>query len=613
MKLLGVEFTNLALLKHQYIPLNKPITLLVGKNNAGKSSILRALSALKGLPNNAPSSELNQYSTGVPVGVNVFFEAEKQDNHGIVTNEEWWNEFIEKKHPTAMFRFASFSESSELNKIGFESASLHVPGGGEWMHLEVRDGNLVLRPFSAPSSTDEMPTESIQAIGQKLVSQTMNATHAIPEPSPLFSGMEQLQSLFVAPHRVVGTGMRLTSQMNLGAGGNELAQFLHTLQSNDRRRFGKIETFVTTVFNQFESVNPRSVNDQVNLTLTVRGNGADVPLDRCGTGVEQMLTIATQIVRSEPGTIILLDEPHSFLHPDAERKLMRFLEENHDKRFVIATHSAVMMNAVSSDSIVYIEPPGRSYSEYTPPSASSKLLLDLGYRNSDVLFHDRLIIGEGATEREVLPILLETCGFDSQEIDRTGFCTLDGAPHKSKAQQTAVGRFEKLLAMVGRIKQPRVYLFDLDRSPDDETLLRKTKPEGENESAPIIFLPRMEIENYLLVPGAIADAIREELPGGVSDNLEEDVAAILKDLYERVDDSKLFPKGKTDEPDKHIKGGRALERLYDRLGVGNYNKARTGRLIAGYVTKENQLALKELEELFRPLFSSTSGRGQGAS
>lgn len=123
----------------------------------------------------------------------------------------------------------------------------------------------------------------------------------------------------------------------------------------------------------------------------------------------------------------------------------------------------------------------------------------------------------------------------------------------------------------------------------------------------------MEIENYLLVPGAIADAIREELPGGVSDNLEEDVAAILKDLYERVDDSKLFPKGKTDEPDKHIKGGRALERLYDRLGVGNYNKARTGRLIAGYVTKENQLALKELEELFRPLFSSTSGRGQGAS
>lgn len=177
---------------------------------------------------------------------------------------------------------------------------------------------------------------------------THGGSWAIPEMNDRFSALELLQhSLFVAPHRVVGTLMQLTSQMNLSAGGNELAPFLQTLQSNDRRAFGQIESFVTTVFDQFEYVNARSVKNQVQLTLSVRGTSLEVPLERCGTGVEQLLTLATQIVTSDPGTIILLDEPHSFLHPDAERKLMHFLEENKDKQFVIATHSAVMMKAVT--------------------------------------------------------------------------------------------------------------------------------------------------------------------------------------------------------------------------------------------------------------------------
>src|SRR5258708_37214879 len=50
MKLLGAEIRNFACFEKQYVPLRQGIGVLVGKNNAGKTAILRALSALRALP-----------------------------------------------------------------------------------------------------------------------------------------------------------------------------------------------------------------------------------------------------------------------------------------------------------------------------------------------------------------------------------------------------------------------------------------------------------------------------------------------------------------------------------------------------------------------------------
>jgi len=46
MKLLGAELVNFACFDRQYVPLRDGISVLVGRNNAGKTAILRGLSAL---------------------------------------------------------------------------------------------------------------------------------------------------------------------------------------------------------------------------------------------------------------------------------------------------------------------------------------------------------------------------------------------------------------------------------------------------------------------------------------------------------------------------------------------------------------------------------------
>jgi hypothetical protein len=52
-------------------------------------------------------------------------------------------------------------------------------------------------------------------------------------------------------------------------------------------------------------------------------------------------------------------------------------------------------------------------------------------------------------------------------------------------------------------KLRRLYLFDGDKTPSDKTLVEKTK-------AAVAFLPRRELENYLLIPEAIMPVLNEE-------------------------------------------------------------------------------------------------------
>jgi AAA15 family ATPase/GTPase len=50
MEPLGIRFENFACFDECYVRLDQPLQILVGKNNAGKTAVLRGLTALRGLP-----------------------------------------------------------------------------------------------------------------------------------------------------------------------------------------------------------------------------------------------------------------------------------------------------------------------------------------------------------------------------------------------------------------------------------------------------------------------------------------------------------------------------------------------------------------------------------
>lgn len=605
MKLLGVQFSGLGLLENQFIPLRQ-ITMLVGKNNAGKSAVLNAIRALRGLPENAQTSSIFRYSSR-DVGIQLFCQPEQNETICPVTSADWWNQFTERHPFELVYKLVALPN---FDMVGFESGELLFEDAKALRFLRAANVGIQMDIYQ-PTAPDELPVQVVQGstFSTKVISGN-DVLHVIPTTGPeLLNGLALLQKTFlVMPHRIVAPYLALKTEIIPANDGSNLAQFLHTLQSNNRGQFSAIEAFITDVFPDFESLNIRNISDQARITFNVRGRELEIPLNSCGTGVEQLLMLATLVVTSEKGTLFLMDEPHSFLHPAAERSLIRFLRSQKDKQFVMATHSAVMMNEVPADAIVHIEPPGRDKCAFEHHTTTARILFDLGYRNSDVLFNDRLVVGEGKTEKAVLPVLLEkTKRFLTSDLAKTGFASLDGVPDNAKAQQTAVLRLEHLLSAVGREKQQRLYVFDLDRSTDDANLLKGTNPFGADEPLPVGFLKRMEIENYLLVPEAIARAINEEckLNGKPIQVKAEQVQQELKKLYAARDDEKLFPPGKMPAGDDvlvRIKGSRALDRLYEVLAAASYHKERSGRLIASHVTMDNQPALQDLAELFESIF-----------
>ena len=60
-----------------------------------------------------------------------------------------------------------------------------------------------------------------------------------------------------------------------------------------------------------------------------------LPLSEGGTGVGQVLAILYVVLTSNEGRVIAIDEPNSFLHPGAARRLMEVLKEHPEHQFII--------------------------------------------------------------------------------------------------------------------------------------------------------------------------------------------------------------------------------------------------------------------------------------
>ncbi len=639
MKLLGVELTDYACFGRQFVPLRPGINLLVGRNNAGKTAILRALTTLGALPiDRQPTPaplELGSYCHGDSAifKLDLLYSTDESDRiflHEAGAPESWAPGLL--LDGIARWRFSVLT----LDKVlGFVDCNLEFPNHKEGVVLSDEPAGLFFRPLPFPDLVVRKPrqlTDSVLTISgqyrQKKPYHLLRGAGGYWDALRIFGPVR-----LINPHRVVMNRQSLQTASVLPSDGANLGPFLQTLQGNDREAFEQIENFVTRVFPEFRYLNPASQNNQLSIYVTQRGTNTRIPLDNCGTGVEQIITLATFVLTTPKPGVILMDEPHSYLHPTAERALVGLLQEHPEHYYVVSTHSAVLMNSVPAGRITHVSPPGQPFTSERRQVQVSQILLDLGYKNSDSLFYDRLVFVEGTSDRSILRILLEKDGeIEPGELDRTGFPLLEGAPRGSRALQTSILRREKLLAAVAGRDQPRVYVLDGDRKDDEKRFLAGTKNPDTLRELPIRFLPRLEIENYLLVAEAVTSALLEEEalrepadtpvtredgpPGrpvqvaldnenheGVSVQLSKDaVAGCLNGLLDGRE-GRLFPQGRAEggDPKRECKGSLVLERVYEHFGFA-YEKEHSGLLIAKAITAMNQPALGELTDLVRSIF-----------
>lgn len=587
MKLLGLEFKGVAGYSHQFVSFENAINLITGRNNVGKSALLRSSTVLDHLPINSepnrPRGPLIRGYADSGIGnfqFSIIYLLDSDQDPVLDENKDRWIPLCNSK--TVQLRY-NFSVHGSGGAVLLDGVNVNV-SQRELPIIRMSNDNRAFERLWYNTNAWQPANSSSTYINGTVLSGGRIAS-TLPS-NDLFAPLTELTKIrLVEAHRVFRDRLELKTVSDLEGEAGELGLYLQWLQGDDPRKFNQIQSFVTQLFPEFEFLNVESVDNRVTIRLTKKGANAKIPLSHCGTGVEQILALATFVIASPQGTIMLIDEPHSFLHPTAERLLLEFLRRNQHHKYVITTHSAIFINAVPASQITHLTGNGYGIAERKQHSAT-QLLFDLGYQNSDLLFSDRVIFIEGESDQEILPILLQKAGVSPTEIAKTGFCRMKG----SGDIHTITRQSEELLAALHKEGVKRLYLFDGDQKPS-ANYIKKIKTPQTGEPLPIAFLELPEIENYLLDAVAIAAALNEELSsvsesGVPSSRIEVDQV----DTWLRSANTGVG-----------VKGSKILAAIYEQAGL-RFKKTVHGRLIALHTMAERNASLKGLASIFTNLF-----------
>jgi len=225
-----------------------------------------------------------------------------------------------------------------------------------------------------------------------------------------------------------------------------------------------------------------------------------------GFGFQIWCQLLTHITRAKNDTILIVDEPEIYLHPDVQRQLLTILRET-GPDIILATHSTEIMSEADHSEILLVDKKKKSAHRLKDIEGVQQALDLVGSIQNITLTqlarNRRLIFVEGTTDfriirRFALKLGLHdlASGIDLTPVESGGFSSWESILSFAKVFEKAVGRSVNIGVIYDRDYIPQEQVNDI---VDD--LKRHLELAHIHD--------RKEIENYLLIPAALERAIKK--------------------------------------------------------------------------------------------------------
>jgi AAA domain, putative AbiEii toxin, Type IV TA system/AAA ATPase domain len=389
-----------------------------------------------------------------------------------------------------------------------------------------------------------------------------------------------------------------------------LGEVLNWLTTTDRYLFDELIGHVRAIFPHVTEIKaPLLQSNEIKVMVStveprLSRRDLDVPLESSGTGIGQVLAMLYVVVTRQTPHLILIDEPQSFLHPGAARKLMEILRQYPKHQYVLTTHSPVALTSSDADRLFLVARRANVgvISSVTDRDELKTALADVGVRLSDVFGAESVLWVEGRTEESCFPDLIRALG--NKSLHGTivlGVVNTGDLAGKHAARAFEV--YERLSSSSALLPRPVAFLFDREQRTERD-MQDLTRQSG----GLMHWLPLRMYENYLLQPEAIAavinsiDQAREQsvTASAVTGWLERNGS-----LREYLPPSSTQEFG-TPEWEKTVDGAKVLDGLFAELTDSSYtyDKVRHGEMLTRYLIDHPTDKLIELAQLLASLLPS---------
>lgn len=357
-------------------------TTLIGKNNEGKTNVIKAISlgmeiiriTSSGSKRKILNTSLYSWSEDFPIS---------QQN----------NKRLKKK--VTKLRMDFMLDAREQTKY-YEQTDSHINGSLS-VYIEIDEGNqFSIRIPKQGKNTKDLSKTKVKEIASCIVDCfDVQYIPAIRSAEDAYDVISQL----------------IDSELN-SIQDPEYQQALDIIENKQRERLNNLENNITKPLKMFlPSIRHVRLNLlQNNRTSSYRfakrfidveiDDGVSTSLSRKGDGVKSLSVIALlSQITSEKNILILVDEPETHLHPEAIRYIHAVLHQLSNKnQVIISTHSPIFINRTSISSNIIVDNGTAS-----PADRLETIRKTLGVICSDnLMYSDYVVVVEGPCDKKIL-------------------------------------------------------------------------------------------------------------------------------------------------------------------------------------------------------------------